>query len=270
VKVLWPIAFITFKEGIRNRSIYGISILALLLLVANYLISSMIMQEVGKVAVDLALSTVSFTGLLLVFFVGINLIAKDFDKKTIYMVLSRPISRPQYIVGKYFGILFLILVSMAVLSLFASVSILMVKLAYPAYFPRFSWSMVFLSLSLITLMLLLVSALSLLFASFSSTSFVTLVLTIVSYIIGTSISDVKALVEAPQAVGIQFSPLTVKIVQAAYYIFPNLSLFDIKIQAAHGLPIATSYIVWVVVYGIVYTCLAIFFASLIFRKRQFP
>lgn len=267
---LWPVALITFKEGIRNRAIYGISILALLLLGASLLISSMTMQEVGKVAVDMALSTISFTGLLLVLFIGINLMAKDLDKRTIYMVLSRPISRSQYIVGKFLGTTFLILATIALVSFFAVLSVQSAKMMYPAYFLRFSWTMVLLSISFTTLMLILLSALSFLFASFASTSFVTVVLTIISYIIGQSVMDVKALVEAPQAVGIQVSPVTVKVVQAAYYIFPNLSLFDIKTQAAHGLAVSLSYIIWTVAYGLVYTSLAIIAASLIFRKKEFP
>ena len=82
--------------------------------------------------------------------------------------------------------------------------------------------------------------------------------------------DVKALVEAPQAVGIKVSSVTVKVVQAAYYIFPNLSIFDIKLQAAHSLPISLSYIFWAVSYGVVYTALAIIVASVIFRRREFP
>jgi len=270
VNPLLPIAVITFKEGIRNRAIYGISIFALLLLGANLLISGMIMQEVGKVAVDMALSTVSFTGLLLVLFVGINLMAKDLDKRTIYMVLARPVSRAQYIVGKFLGMAALIVVSMVFLSLFAALSIFIVKMSYPGYFPRFSWPLILLAISFTMLSLILLSALSFLFASFSSTSFITLILTIVSYIIGQSISDVKALVEAPQAVGIQVSPVTVKVVQFAYYIFPNLSLFDIKTQAAHGLAISPSYIFWTVSYGLVYTCIAIVIAAIIFRRREFP
>jgi len=267
---LWPIAVITFKEGIRNRAVYGISILALLLLGANLLISGMIMQEVGKVAVDMALSTVSLAGLLLVLFVGINLMAKDLDKRTIYMVLSRPISRAQYIFGKFLGMVLLILATISLLSAFAILSILMVKVSYPGYFRGFSWPMVILAISFTTLMLILLSALSFLFASFASTSFITLVLTIVSYIIGQSIMDVKALVEAPQLVGIKVSPVTVKVVQVAYYLFPNLSLFDLKTQAAHGLAVSPSYILWTISYGIIYTTIAIIIASLIFKKREFP
>jgi ABC-type transport system involved in multi-copper enzyme maturation permease subunit len=267
---LWPIALITVKEGTRNRAFYGISLIALLLLGAAFFISGMIMRDVGKVAVDMALSTVSFAGLLLVLFVGIDLMAKDLDKRTIYMVLARPISRQQYIVGKFFGIAILIITTVFILSLFGAISIFLVKWANPDYFPRFSWGLVLLANVFIAMSLILLSSLSFLFASFASTSFITLILTIISYIIGQSMSVVKAIVENPQAAGITVSPVTLKLVQAAYYIFPNLALFDIKTQAAHGLPIPVSYIFWTLFYGIVYICLITVFAALIFRKREFP
>lgn len=268
--VLWPIAFITFKEGIRNRAIYGISLFALMLLGANLLISGMMMRSAGKTSVDMALSTISLSGLLLVLFVGINLIAKDLDKRTIYMVLARPISRSQYIVGKFFGMSLLIVATICFLSIFAGLSIFLVKSAYPDYFERISWALVSLAVIFTMLMLLLLSALSFLFASFSSTSFITLSLTIITYIIGQSLSDVKALLETPETFGITVSPVTATAVKWAYYVFPNLSLFDIKLQAAHGLEISPSYIFWVIVYGIVYTTIAISLAALIFRKKEFP
>ncbi len=267
---LWPISVITFKEGTRNRAFYGISLIALLLMGAVILISGMVMRDVGKVAVDIALSTVAFTGLLLVLFVGIDLMAKDLDKRTIYMVLARPISRQQYIVGKFFGVSLLIATTVCILSLFGAISIFLVKVVNPDYFPRFSWGPVLLADVFIAMSLILLSSLSFLFASFASTSFITLILTIISYIIGQSMSTVKSLVEAPQAAGITVSPFTVKLVQAAYYLFPNLSLFDIKTQAAHGLAIPMTYIMWTLCYGIVYICMAILIAALLFRKKEFP
>lgn len=268
--VLWPIAAVTFKEGVRNRAFYGIALFALLLLCANLLISNMIPRDIGKVAVDMALSAVSFSGLLLVLFVGINLLAKDLDRKTIYMVLSRPISRTQYITGKFLGLCLLITATTLFLGISAALSIFMLKHLYPNYFPNFSWSLVTIALYLITLMLILLSALSILFASLASTSFVTLALTVIAYVIGNSLRDVKALVENPGSVGIQISPLTAKTVYVAYYLFPNLSFFDVKVQAAHGLPITASYIFWITCYGLVYTGLAVTLAALVFRKKEFP
>jgi len=262
---------ITFKEGIRNRAIYGITLFALMLFGATALVATMIPREVGKVAVDMALSTISFSGLLIVLFVGINLMAKDLDKRTIYTVLARSVSRSQYIVGKFLGMVLLITVTMVVLSLMAMAATVILKMTHAEFFTRFSWSLIVLSVFLTILMLILLSAVSFLFASFTSTSFITLVLTIITYIIGQSISGVKALVESPsQIVGFSVSPATLKLVQAAYYLFPNLSLFNIKLQAAHDLPVTTSYVVWTVLYGAVYICLSITLAALIFRKKEFP
>lgn len=270
MRPLWPLAVITFKEGIRNRAMHGIFLLASLLFVANFLICGMIMQEVGKVAVDIALSAVSFSGLLLVLFVGINLLAKDLDRRTIYMVLARPISRKHYIWGKFFGNAALIVTATTVLGSCALLSIASVELAFPSYFPRFAWSPVLLALLLIALMLILLSGLSFLFASFATSSFVVLILTVISYLIGHGVAAIKALVEAPAAAGIEVSSTTVRIVQTAYYLFPNLSLFDIKVQAAHNLPVPWSYLAGTVAYGLFYTALVVALASLIFSRREFP
>ncbi|MGE4345211.1 MAG: ABC transporter permease [Geoalkalibacter sp.] len=266
---VWALAVITFKEGIRTRALYGITLLALILLAANFLVSGLIMQDVGKVAVDMALSTVSFAGLLVVFFIGINLLAKDLERKTIYIVMARPISRSQYIFGKFFGLGLLIVTTVLVLGAFAIASIFLIKLTYPLYFDRFAWSPVFLAIIFSLFSLLLLTSLCVLFSSFCTSSFVVLILTIVSYIIGQSLGDVKALLEAPQSLGIDVSPVTLKVLNISYYLFPNLSFFDLKIQAAHNLPISMDYLFWISVYGIFYSGLAISLAAFIFDKKEF-
>lgn len=267
---LWAIAVITYKEGIRNRALYGIAIFTLLLLAANQVICSMILRDVGKVAVDLSLSSIAFAGLLVVLFVGINLMAKDLDRKTIYMVLSRPVSRAQYLIGKFIGLTLIIVVSMALLGGGALLSIFLTKLSYPNFFDQFAWSGIFLAMIFSTLMLILLAALSFVFASFASNSFVTLVLTVATYLIGQIMGDVKALVEAPAVVGIQVSAFTTALVNAAYYVFPNLTLFDLKLQAAHGLPVTGSFLLWTLLYWSFYVITALTVAILVFRKREFP
>ncbi len=267
---LWPIALITLKEGIRNKAIYGILLFALMLLGLILLVATMAGHDVGKVTVDMVLSTISFSGLLVVLFIGINLMAKDLDKKTIYMVLSKPISRSEYIFGKFAGILLLLLTTIAFIAVISSGCIFILKTSYSAYFPRFSWSMMFLGVVYSLLTLVLLSSLSFLFASFSSSSFITLTLTIISYLIGQSLTDIKALIETASAAKEQISPFTLTVVRVAYYLFPNLSFFDIKTQVAHGLSLSASTVIWTILYGLVYTTIAITAASLIFRKKEFP
>lgn len=149
-------------------------------------------------------------------------------------------------------------------------SIYSVKWAFPDYFPRFAWAGIFWALALIAVMLVLLTALSFFFASFTTSSFVTLILTVVSYLIGHGVAAIKALVEAPETVGIEVSETTVRLVEAAYYLFPNLSLFDIKVQAAHNLPIPWSYLAGTLAYGVVYSGLAVTLAGLLFSRREFP
>lgn len=265
-----PIAHITFKEGMRNRSFYGISLVALTLQLAMFVIAPMAPRDVGKVAVEISLSVVSLAGLLLVLFVGINLLAKDLDRRTIYMVLARPVSRTQYILGKFFGMASLIAVTMFMIGMIALTSIAMLKWSYPNYFDRFSWSLLFLALVYKMLMLILLSSLSFFFSSFASTSFITLVLTAMTYIIGSSLSDVKNLVDAPGTGGIHVSSFIAQLVNGAYYIFPNLSFFDLKMQAAHGLPVSSVFIALSSTYCVIYIAIAIVAASIIFSKKEFP
>lgn len=267
---LWPLALITFREGVRNRALYGIALFALLLLAGNQVICAMIPRDVGKVAVDIALSTVSFCGLLIVFFVGINLMAKDFDRKTIYMVLSRPISRTGYILGKFLGMAMLITTTTALLGGVALLSIWMTKLTYGSYFERFSPGLILTALVYITLSLLLLAAVSFFFASFTSTSFITLILTMTTYLIGHISGDVKALLETKDQAGLVISPLISEIAGLAYYIFPNFSLLDFKLEAAHGLVPTAGAVAWTLLYGAGYTALALTAAALLFRRREFP
>ncbi len=270
MKALFSLAAITFKEGIRSRTVYGILIFAIFLMFLNVMISGMMMQDVAKVAVDMALSSLNFVGLLLVFFAGVNLFSKDIERKTIYMVLARPISRSRYILGKFAGISAIIVFSLAILAIFESASIVIMKNGYPAQFLRFSWSALFFSFLLTLISLIVVLSTGFLFASFSSTSFITLVLSIVTYLIGSSANEVKALLEVPHDIGERTSPLLLYCVKAACYIFPNLSLFDIKTEAAHGLFVPLSYILSSIFYGILYSFVMLSLSCIIFKRREFP
>lgn len=267
---IWSVATITFKEGVRNRALYGIGVLALLLCGANILISGMVMREVGKVAVDVGLATTGFAGLLLLLFVTINQFASDLDQKTLYMILARPISRTNYLLGKYLGMLLLISVAMLILSFALVATIALVRLGSPDYFDRISWALIGLALIMNSFQLFLLCAISFFFASFASTSFMTLILTLVTYFIGHGLAAVKKILLSADQIGIQVSTFTVKMISVATWIFPNLALFDIRAQAAHGLWPSWAYIAGSATYAIVYIIMVLLAAVLIFRRREFP
>ena len=108
MNAIWGLAYITFKEGIKNRAIFGIFIMVVLMLAAVVTLTNLFMRDIVKVAADLSLATISFSGLLMTLFIGTNLLAKDIDKRTIYMVISRPVSRAQYLIGKFLGLFLLV------------------------------------------------------------------------------------------------------------------------------------------------------------------
>lgn len=268
MRVVLAIALLTYKEGVRSKALLGILILSLLLFGGSFLVSGMIMQEVGKVAVDSSLSVFSFSGLLLILFVGTNLLSKDLDKKTVYFFLSKPISRNQYILGKYIGLALLCIAASLVIGFLSFSNIYLTKVMYPNYFVRFSPWLILLSMLYGACSFLILAALVVLFSVLSSSSFISFILVVLSYLVGHSIDDFNALVEASASMGVKVAPLTQYFIKIVFFILPNLAIFDIKAAAAHVLSIRLVDTFWVMAYCVSYITLTLVAAMLIFRHRE--
>ncbi|MBF0524954.1 MAG: ABC transporter permease subunit [Deltaproteobacteria bacterium] len=267
---IYHLAVITFKEGIRDRALIGVFIISLVMMVMNVAFISFFMRDLGKVSVDLGLSTVSLAGLVLVLFIGLNLISKDLDKKTIFLILSRSISRTQYLLGKFAGLMGLIIMSMAIIGLISFLSVLLIKsfLAGVFFAKSFSWWTFFLAWGMSVVSLMTLTAVGFLFCTLTSHAFVAMVITSMVYLIGQTLPHIQELVLARQQV-LKVSASLKIIIQILYYIMPNFSLFDFKLQAAHGLPVEPGHILWAVVYGLVYTTVCLWLADLVFKKKEF-
>ncbi len=269
MKGIFSLAYITFKEGIRNRALFGIFIMALLAFAITVTLTNLFMRDIVKVAADLALATITFSGLLMVIFIGTSLLSKDIDKRTIYMVISRPISRTQYIVGKFLGLCLLILAAVLFLGVVSSLPVYFAGLSYVNPQSVFQWSIYFTAIIFIAMKLVLIAAMIIFFSSITSTSFISLILTIAVYIIGSTTELVKGLVSVKME-GVEISPLMAGLIKFVYYVFPNLSAFDLKVFAAHGISIPQNYLLWVPLYWLFYTAIMITAASLIMERREFP
>lgn len=262
------LAYITFKGGIRDRTIHTIVILALLLLVSTPLFSAFSMRQVVPVAVDYNLSTISFIGLLLSIFAGINLITKDIDKRSIYTVISLPLSRSKYLIAKFIGLILLISFSLLILAIFGGISILTTSYLYPQDInSEIFWNKFFISIFYIELKLIIITSAVFLFSSFATSTFLPLVLSFIFYFIGESIEEVKTFIEG--AGKERVSPAVKAVAQFAYYIFPNLSAYDLKPHAIYGLPLDYGNLLFVFLYGIFYTAIILTLSVMIFSKREF-
>ncbi len=266
---IFSLAYITFLEGIRSRALFGIFLIAILIFSVTVTLTDLFMRDIVKVAADLSLATISFSSLLMVLFVGNSLLSKDIDKRTIYMVISRPLSRGQYIVGKFLGLALLVFSAVVFLGIISSLPVYGAGLAYENPQTIFKWHIYFTAILFIALKLVLIASLTVFFSSFTSTSFISLMMTIITYMIGSTTELVKGLLDS-NAEGINFSPAIEVIIKSVYYIFPNLASFDLKLQAAHGLPLQQDQLLWTFIYWLAYVMVTISASALIMSRREFP
>ena len=263
---IYFLAALTFREGVRDRAMFGVMGMALIMFASTIAIVSMYGYDIMKVTLDLNLSVVAFTGLLLCFFININLIAKDIDKRTIYCVLSKPISRTEYILGKYVGTLSLILAAILILAVFGAVMIAFIKSTKPeGFFNQFSWlcysQAIFYEMS----MFVVLNAVILFYSSFSSSSFLTLIYSLATYVAGQSIEEVIQFFQVLQKFN---EPGRKAFWLSLQYVFPNLSAFDIKILSSHGVLMTFNHSILLFCYSLLYASLLLFFGILIFNRRE--
>lgn len=264
--MLRAVIWVTFLEGIRSRAVYGITLLAGLMMAFTVVLSSMIMRDVGKVATDFALTTATFAALLVVLFVGITILARDIERKTIYLALSRAVPRSRYLLARFLGLGLLLTLIVALLLMASLATLFLVKQMYGNYFGTVSLGQVAVAHMFILVQMVLITALSMLYSLVTSSSFITFLLTAITWLIGSSTQEVKRLVESTDPS--QIAPVTKALVKLAYYLFPNLALFDLKAVAAHGLPVDFPHLGFALVYGLGYTVAVMSLAVMLFKRKE--
>ena len=225
------LAGMTFKDSIRSKALYGIFALGFLLFLANILITGMFTWELGKVAVDVGLSVVSLSGLIIIFFFSIQMVSYDLDRKTIYLILSKPISKIQYILGKYLGLATILLISSIVLGICAVLSFKLATLYHQGYIPEnFNWPTFFLSLGYQTISLFIVLSIAFLCISVTTHPFTAVLLCMMAYFIGQNVERVIHIMFRNQTD--VHNPALYKLAKTIGWVFPNLAAFDLKTTAA--------------------------------------
>lgn len=268
LKKIWALAVLTFREGARDRAIWGIGLFALLIMSVTFLVLGFFMRELNKVAVDINLSAISLAGLLLTFFVSINLMAKDIDKRTIYCVLSKPFSRAQYIWGKYVGIMLIVMAAFLILSACSSLTIVLAKMQYASWFKGFLWTEYYKAVYASLLMFFVLNAVVIFFSSITSSSFITLLLSISVYIAGQTVEEVVLYLKSAAGIQMAGSEMIGRILDICQYILPNLSVFDLKVQASHAVHLPSAYMLGITGYAAIYCSILIISGSLIFSRRE--
>jgi ABC-type transport system involved in multi-copper enzyme maturation permease subunit len=260
------VAGAVFRESVRDRVPYSMVVFAVLLMVASYLISQMTAGQDLKIIKDLGLASIAIFGLLIAVFIGIGLVSKEVERKSVYGLVSKPISRPQFILGKFAGLILTLVVNIAAMTVAFYGVLLYMKLANPnvevvaaapATDPR-----LLIAVGLILAELMVVTALALFFSTFSSPLLATL-LTLGLWVAGHFNADLRNFENVIDSAAIAW------VARVLYYVLPNLAPFDIKPEVVHGLPVTLRHVALTLTYAVVYTGVLLTAAVAIFRRRDF-
>ncbi|HEY9898721.1 MAG TPA: ABC transporter permease [Pantanalinema sp.] len=249
---LWDLAHNTFRETIRDRILYVILVFALVMIGASALFGTLTVGQDRKIVLDLGLAAIELFGVAIAVFVGTSMLFKEIDKRTVYVVLTKPIPRSEFLLGKFLG-LALTLCVLLVLMGAAFVGLAAMK---GAYAPELLGA-----IAMIGLQLLVVMALTVFFSTFAS-PIMSMLFTFCLYLIGHNTETLRALVQ-------KASPALKVGIEALYYVLPNLSTFDAKNLAVYGEGVPAGRWLWAVGYGAAYVCALLATASAIFERKEF-
>jgi ABC-type transport system involved in multi-copper enzyme maturation permease subunit len=249
------IASNTFREAVRDRVLYNLIAFALLMSGAAILVGQISIDIERLVVINLGLTAVSLFGIVIAIFIGIGLVSKEIEKRTLYTVLSRPVRRWEFIVGKFFGLAGTLVVN----TVFMAVGVFGALLYVSHKFQRSdAWLLV--ALYFIILEFVIITALAMLFSSFSS-PLLSAVFAFSLFVIGTFAEDLRGFASLTHGI-------TRWLATGAAYLVPNFSALNVISSVAHEQPVAGTLIVYNTAYALVYAAMALSGAILIFERRN--
>lgn len=254
---VWAIALNTFRESVRDRVLYNLILFVLILVAASVFVSELSIDMESQFTAALGLSATLVFGALIAIFIGVGLVYKEIDKRTIYSLLSKPVHRHEFIIGKYAGLCLTLLVNSVVMVLGTELALLYVN----GKFVPLHTAVLAASFLLYLEMTLLV-AVALMFSSFS-TPMLAALFSFAAYVIGHFSGDLLVMA------ALSNSTVTRVVLTGLYYVLPNLSNFSFITEASHGRIVPLRMAASALVYAIVYVGILLSAAVLIFQKRNF-
>jgi ABC-type transport system involved in multi-copper enzyme maturation permease subunit len=245
----------TFREAVRDRVLYNLVLFVLLLVASAPLFSQISIGLEKLMLVNVGLSSISLFGVIIAIFVGIGLVSKEIEKKTLYTILSRPVRRWEFIAGKYLGLLLTLVVNAALMTLGFYVALLIF-----VHGLNRSDAMLLVAVYFIVLQFMMMVAITLLFSTFSTPIF-SAIFAFALFVIGTFGNDLKNFAAMSQGA-------TKWLATAASYIMPNFGSLNVISQAAHGESVAGSLILFNTLYALLYSVAVTVAAVLIFERRN--
>lgn len=253
--LIYTIARNTFREAVRDRVLYNLVLFVLLITASAIFLGELTAGQEARTIVNLGLNAMLIFGAFISIFVGVSLVSKEIERRTVYAIFSKPVGRGEFIVGKYLGLCLTLLVNVSIMGVGVSLALLYVggeNLAFSI------WGTVF----LIYLELTILTAVAVLFSSFSSPALSAL-LTFFIFIIGNFSASLRDFAEN---LGSSSAKLFFNFL---YYFLPNLSFYSFVTNASHGDAPPVALIVSAIFYAVIYVGILLSATILIFSRRNF-
>jgi ABC-type transport system involved in multi-copper enzyme maturation permease subunit len=245
----------TFREAVRDRVLYNLVLFVLLLVASAPLFGQISIGLERLILVNVGLSSISLFGVIIAIFIGIGLVSKEIEKRTLYTILSRPVRRWEFIVGKYCGLLLTLLVNAFLMTVGFYAALLITAHRLTAADARLLMAIYFAILQFVMMI-----AITLLFSSFSSSIF-SAIFAFALFVIGTFADDLRNF--AAMSTG-----ATKVLATGAAYLVPNFASMNVISQVAHDQPVAGSLVLFNTLYALVYAAAVTVGAVLIFERRN--
>jgi ABC-type transport system involved in multi-copper enzyme maturation permease subunit len=248
------IAVNTVREAVRNKLLYTLLLFAILLILSGVFLSTLSYVESERILQDVGMAATRFFGVAIALFVGVGLIHKEVERRTVYTILSKPLTRAEFLLGKYVGLVLTVWMQVAIMVLaFAAVSLLTGAPLSATHMAAFG---------LLCVELAVVVAIATFFSAFTTPM-------LASFFTG-GLWLVGNLTRSLRDLGAQSEIESVRAATAwLYRVLPDLEGFNLSIEAVHGLPVAESDVWLAVVYGMAYSAIVLVAAVTVFQRRDF-
>jgi ABC-type transport system involved in multi-copper enzyme maturation permease subunit len=252
---IFPIAYNTYREAVRDRVLYNLIVFALLIVGSALLFGQISISIERIVLINMGLSSISIFGIVISIFIGISLVWKEIERRTLYTVLAHPVRRWEFIVGKYLGLVGTLTLNAMLMAIGFLAALLYLSHAFtrPDVY-------ILVALYFILLEFMMMTAVAMLYSTYSS-PLLSSIFAFSTFVIGTFSEDLHNF--AAGAHGAAKWLMT-----AVAYIIPNFSSLNVISQVAHGAPVAGTLILHNTVYAITYSLVMLLCAAAIFENRN--
>jgi len=256
---------LNIKWIIRDRILQALGAVSLFLIMLVPAICTFSMRQTQELAVTLSLSLVSFVLLVFAISLGSTIVWRDIERRYTYAVLSVPLDRGSYLLGKFGAVAVFLVISALVIGICSFIAISISAMNYPSQIPV-QWGMIAVAIIMDMLKYILLAAIAILVTTLSTSFFMPFFTSISIFLAGSASQEVYDFVISEN--GAKLSLPVRLLAKCVYYFLPNFSTFNFKLQAIYPLPFDLLQAAYVTIYFLVYTALTLSASVWIFSRRE--